>query len=138
MKCYVVFWYINNIEECKVPDVSITTCNVICAKDNSSITGGKLGSIFYVQGSISEKSVYKYYYQLEDGGIKQGTIPAESTTIYFVEPEKDAYLETTVVTQYYINKNNTPATRQNETSVVTYNLYVPEGSITNVYEFNAE
>jgi hypothetical protein len=92
----------------------------------------------YVQGSLSEKSVYKYYYQLEDNGIKQGTIPAESTTIYFVKSGEDAYLETIVTTEYYLNKNYTPATRCMENSETTYKLYVPEGSITNVYEFNAE
>lgn len=130
--------YLNNIEKCEVPDVSTTTCTVICAKDNSSIAGSISGSIFYVQGSVSEKSVYKYYYQLEDGGIKQDTIPAESTTIYFVKSGEDAYLETIVTTEYYLNNNNTPATRWNESSKTTYKLYVPEGSITNMYEFNAE
>lgn len=130
--------YLNNIEKCEAPEVSTTTCTVICAKDNSSVTGTISGGIFYVQGSVSEKSVYKYYYQLEDGGVKQGTISAESTTIYFVEPGEDAYLETIVTTEYYLNNNNTPATRWNENSTTTYKLYVPEGSITNVYEFNAE
>lgn len=130
--------YLNNIEKCEVPDVSTTTCTVMCAKDNSSVTGNISGGIFCVQGSVSEKSVYKYYYQLEDGGIKQGTIPAESTTIYFVKSGEDAYLETIVTTEYYLNNNNTPATRWNENSKTTYKLYVPEGSITNVYEFNAE
>lgn len=130
--------YLNNIEDCAVPDVSITSTRVICAKDNSFVTGNISGGIFYVRGSVSEKSVYKYYYQLEDGGIKQGTIPAESTTIYFVKSGEDAYLETIVITEYSLNKNNTPATRWHESSKATYKLYVPEGSITNVYEFNAE
>lgn len=125
--------YLNNFEKCKVFDVSTTSSIVICVKDNSSITG-----IFHVFGSVSEESVYKYYYQLEDGGIKQGTIPAESTTIYFVKSGEDAYLETIVTTEYSLNKNNTPATRCFETSKTTYKLYVPEGSITNMYEFNAE
>lgn len=130
--------YLNNIEDCAVPDVSITSTKVICAKDNASVTGNISRSIFYVQASVSEESVYKYYYQLEDGGIKQGTIPSESTTIYFVKSGEDAYLETIVTTEYSLNKNNTPATRWYESSKTTYKLYVPEGSITNVYEFNAE
>lgn len=130
--------YLKNVEKCEVPDVSTTTCTVICAKDNSSVTGNISGGIFYVQSSVSEKSVYKYYYQLEDGGIKQDTIPVESTTIYFVKSGEDTYLETIVTTKYYLNKNNTPATRWCENSKKTYKLYIPEGSITNVYEFNAE
>lgn len=130
--------YLNNIEECEVPHVSITSTKVICAKDNSSITGSVSGSVFYVQGSVSEECVYKYYYQVEDGGIKQGTIPVDFTTIYFVESGEEAYLETIVTTEYSLNKNNTPATIWHESSETTYKLYIPEGSITNVYEFNAE
>lgn len=130
--------YLNNFEKCEVPDVSTTSSTVICAKDNSSVTGSISGSILYVHGSVSKKSVYKYYYQLEDGGIKQGTIPADSTTIYFVKAGEEAYLETVVTTEYWMNNNNTPATRCLETSETTYKLYVPEGSVTNVYEFNAE
>ena len=74
----------------------------------------------------------------EDGGIKQGTIPVDSTTIYFTKPGEEAYLETIITTEYMINNNNTPATRFGESSKTTYKLYVPEGSVTNVYEFDAE
>lgn len=130
--------YLNNIEECEVPDVSTTSRTVICAKDNSSITGSISGSILYIHGSVSEESVYQYYYQLEDGGIKQGTIPAESTTIYFVETGEEPHLDTVVTTKYCKNNNNSPATRCLETSETTYKLYVPEGSVMNVYEFDAE
>ena len=130
--------YLNNLEECEVPDVSTKISTVICAKDNSSIAGSISGSILYVHGSVSEESVYKYYYQLEDGGIKQGTIPADSTTIYFVETGEEAFLETVITTEYWINNNNSPATRCLETSETTYKLYVPEGSVINAYEFDAE
>ena len=130
--------YLNNTEECEVPDVSITTCTVICAKDNFSLTGSMSGGILYVHGSVSGESVYIYYYQTEDGGIKQGTIPVDSTTIYFTKPGEEAYLETIITTEYMINNNNTPATRFGESSKTTYKLYVPEGSVTNVYEFDAE
>lgn len=130
--------YFHNFEKCEVPDVSITKYTVICAKDNSSLTGSMYGGILYVHGSVSEESVYKYYYQIEDGGIKQGTIPVDSTTIYFVKTGEKAYLEKIITTEYLMNNNNTPATRCLENSKTTYKLYVPEGSVTNVYEFDAE
>lgn len=130
--------YFNNFKKCEVPDVSTTTCAIMCAKDNSSISGSMSGSILYVQGSVSGESVYKYYYQLEDGGIKQGTIPADSTTIYFIKPGEEAYLEIIVTTEYYLDYNNTPVTRCFFSPETTYKLYVPEGSVTNVYEFDAE
>lgn len=134
----VVIIFFNNYEECENPDVSITSTSIICAKDNSSTSGKFSGGILYVQGSVSEESVYKYYYLLEDGGIKQGTIPADDTTIYFVESEEEAHLETIVSTEYWLNNNDNPPTRCFESSEETYKLYVPEGSVTNVYEFDAE
>ena len=81
--------YFNGFEKCESPDVAITSSTVICAKDNSSVTG----SIIYVHGSVSEEDIYKYYYQSEDGGIKQGTIPVDSTTIYFVKDGKKHILK---------------------------------------------
>lgn len=129
--------YFINIKKYEIPDVVVTKTPIICAKDNSVISGSMSGGIFYVQASVSEKSEYHYYYQQEDGGIKLGTIPADDTTIYYLDG-KNAYLETTVTTTYYLDYNNNPASRWSEESVIKYKLYVPEGSVTNVYEFDAE
>ena len=130
--------YFKNIREDETPDITVTKTSILCAKDNSVISGGMSGGIFYVQASVSEKSEYHYYYQQEDGGIKLGTIPADDTTIYYVGEDEGAYLETTVETRYTLNYNNNPATIWDETSETTYKLYVPEGSVTSVYEFDAE
>lgn len=130
--------YIGHLEKTNDPDIAITTCDVLCAKDGSMTSGSFAGNIIYVHGSSSEKSVYKYYYQQEDGGIKLGSISADNTTIYFLEDGEVPHLETIATTWYYINYNNNPATRCLERTNITYKLYVPEGSITNVYEFDAE
>ena len=50
--------YLNNIEECEVPHLSITSTKVICEKDNSSITGSVSVSAFYLQGYVLEECVY--------------------------------------------------------------------------------
>ena len=44
----VVIIFFNNYEECKNPDVSITSTSIICAKDNSSTSGKFSGGILYV------------------------------------------------------------------------------------------
>lgn len=124
------YLYLGNVDKCETPDVKTTNCTVICANDGSTVSGG----VFYVH----ENSVYKYYYELEDGGIKLATIPADCTTLYFIESGEQAYLETIVTTTYYLNNNEAPATRWFEHSQTYYKLYVPKGSITNVYEFDAE
>lgn len=134
-----VLLYINNIKKCNVPDVTILKSDdIICAKDNYSITGSVSGNILYIHGSISEESIYRYYYEMEDGRINQSSIPADITTIYFIEAGEQAYLETVITTEYYLNNNNIPATRCWESSEISYNLYVPEESVTNIYEFDAE
>lgn len=128
-------------EKGEVPDATTTTYTypVICTSDSSSIEGSTSESIYCFQGSVAGKSVYKCYYQLPDGGIQQDTIPAESTKIYFVESGKNAYLETTVITEYQLVKDDPFTTRLLELDKKTYKLYVPEGSIiTNVFEFDAE
>lgn len=130
--------YLGNIRKSETTDITVTKTSILCAKDNSVISGGMSGGIFYVQASVSEKSEYHYYYQQEDGGIKLGTIPADDTTIYYVGEDEGTYLETTVETTYTLNYNNNPATILDETSETTYKLYVPEGSVTSVYEFDAE
>ena len=130
--------YFKNVREDETPDITATNTPIICAKDNSTISGNMSGGIFYVQASVSEKSEYHYYYQQEDGGIKLGTIPADDTTIYYVEEGENAYLQTIVETTYTWDYNNDPATIWDETSETTYKLYVPEGSITSVYELDAE
>ena len=131
---FTILIYDDNLEDYET-DVSISINKVICAKDNYPITGSISGSILYVQGSVEQEPVYKYYYQLEDGGIKQGTIPSKSTTIYFVKDGEEAHLET-VVTKY--NVNDLIMKYFLERSETTYNLYVPEDSVINLYEFDAE
>lgn len=132
------YFYIGKLEKTNDPDVAITTCNVLCAKDGTMTSGSFSGTIIYVHGSSSEKSVYKYYYQQEDGGIKLGSISVDDTTLYFLEDGEEPRIETISTTWYYMNYNNNPATRCLETTNITYKLYIPEGSITNVYEFDTE
>lgn len=131
--------YWENFEEYE--EISSTkSCTLICASDTSSITGNIHGDRYYVYGPISGTFGYdyNYYYMSEDGGIKLGTIPAEDTTIYYIESDEEPYLETIVTTKYEINNNNNPPTREKLGETATYNLFIPEGSITNEYKFDAE
>ena len=127
-----------SIEKVKSQEVKVTTQDLVAIKDNSSIDGNKNRSIFYVTGSIKEKAEYTYYYRLEDGGIKQGRINADSTTIYYVEDGKEPYLEITETTPYTdVYKKGVYLRRDEGQTSITYKLYVPEGSVQNVYEFDA-
>ena len=127
-----------NFEEEKSQEVKVTTLNLVAAKDNYRINGNMQRSIFYVTGSISEKAEYTFYYQLEGGGIKQGRINADSTTIYYVEDCEEPHLEIIETTPYKaVYYKGEHYSRLNGVTSITYKLYVPEGSVQNVYEFDA-
>lgn len=130
--------YMDNIETSEIPDIKIKKYTLVSAKDGSSINGNMNCYIMYSNGTLSERPVYKYYYKIEDGGIRMGTIPADSTTIYFLKDGEEPYLEKILTTSYAINNNDNPPTRYWETTTTTYKLYVPESAVTNAYEFNAE
>ena len=129
--------YLNNFKKCKSPDISIIDYPLICVKDDFSGTQNIAG-FFISVCDFPSNAVYQYYYQIADGGIRHGTIPVDSTTIYFIEPNEVAHLEKTVATSYFMNTNTSPATRCLEKSKETYNLYIPNGSIKSLYEFDNE
>ena len=47
-------------------------------------------------------------------------------------------MEEIITTEYWIDESKNPPERLFETSETTYELYVPEGSVTTVFEFNAD
>ena len=101
---------------------STKSCALICANETSSITGNIHGTRRYVYRSISEKSEYKYYYMLEDGGI----IPVDNITdVHFIKSNEEPYIETVVTTRYEVGNNNNPATCKEVEKTTTYILYTP-------------
>lgn len=136
-----VMWlnnWANNFEYLDTPEVTTTSQEIMCARDSFAVNGNTNGGIFYVSGSVSEKPVYRYYYQLDDGGIKLGTVDANSTTIYFIGDDETPRLGTVVSTYYKINHNKEPAVKEETRTETRYELYVPEGSVISIYEFDAE
>lgn len=75
---------------------------------------------------INTNEIYRYYYELDAHSIKQGSIPADKTTIIFTN--EDYRVET--IRQVIEERTNLGflyyADRQEE---VYYRLYIPEGSI---------
>lgn len=87
-----------------------------------------------------EKEEYVYYYQNEDGGYKQGSIPSENTVIYenekCVNPSIIVY-STYVESDYYINKKWADLlcgpfpTLIGDKIHSNYEIHVPKGTIIN-------
>lgn len=124
--------------ECKT-HVTTSTVKILSATDGTMVNGSMSGSgflVWHVSGSVSEKPVYRYYYQIADGGMKLGEIPAKSTTIYYIEDGKEPYIE--VITSIPCDGfySNYPDNHNLGESSTTYKLYVPKGSILENFQFD--
>lgn len=129
-----------NIKEVEEPKVVISSQELLCANDGAITTGNVAGGgfvVFSVIGSVEEESVYKYYYLLPDGGAKLGQVNADETTIYYIDEGEKPRLDKVTTTYYSLDYNESPPKECRHKSTVTYKLYVPRGSISSVYEFDA-
>lgn len=113
------------------------TQSIVSINDNSQLSGH--GSAFYV--SINTSGIYTYYYQLEDGGYKQSTVPANKTVIY----EEDNCENPSVMQYGTYTKNNWSTTwskilifsdKNDDYKGCRYEIHVPKGTI--VQEFNLD
>ena len=125
---------------CDDEHVTISTQEIMSATDGTMVEGNISGGgflVYHISGSINENPVYRYYYQLEDGGIKLGQIPANLTTIYYIGSNETPYIEasTTRPCYGYYPKTGKHAL-SNEYSSTIYKLYVPEGSILEIFQFD--
>ena len=130
--------FVDAFEECNTNHITTSTIKLISATDTTTVNGIISGGgciVWHISGSVSETPVYRYYYQLDDGGLKLGEIPASSTTIYYIEDGKIPYIE--VVTSTKCDGYNPEAdSHLLSDSTTTYKLYVPEGSILEVFQFD--
>lgn len=116
----------------------VSKTDLVAANDGQRIDGEFHSGLFTATFTISEDGVYRYYYRVEDGGIKQDWVPADETTIYYSKNEESPHLDKivsyTVVT--HMRNNQPQETKRNETS--WYELYVPEGSVVEAYVFDLQ
>lgn len=117
------------------------TQGIVAIQDNSQVTGS--GNAFYV--SINTEGVYTYYYQLDDGGYKQGQVSAEDTIIY----EEDNCENPSVQRYESYTQNNWSETwtkillfssKQDkwESGSTRYEIHVPKGTIVQDFTLDAE
>ncbi len=126
--------YVRNIKECENPDISEKKVELVNAKDNLSVKG----SSYLLGGEVHGEFVYAYYTKNEKGNFVLNMIPAKDTEISYLSEGEQPYLEITTKTYYSLNTNNTPANKCREHNKTSYVLYVPEGSIQEMFEFDAQ
>lgn len=126
--------YLCNIQKCENPDISVEKVELVNAKDNLSVKG----SFSILGGEVHGEFVYAYYTKNEKGNFVLNMIPAENTEISYLSEREQPYLEMTTKTYYSLNTNHNPATKCQEHEKTSYVLYVPEGSIQEIFEFDAQ
>ena len=112
------------------------TQEIVSLQDNSQVSGR--GRRFYV--SIDTNNIYTYYYQLENGGYKQGQVSADKTVIY-----EEENCEKPVVQEYVTYKRHTTLTsillfsgEQDKQVDSRYEIHVPTGTILQEFNLDAE
>ena len=122
--------YMSEPIEFKEPTIETNKTSLISVSNVNTLEGNIQAGGLDVYGYLKGGNSYQYYYQREDGGIVQGTIPVDSTVIYYIESGEKAYLETITTIRYYKDKLDHIRTSEE----YSYKLYIPKGSICE-YEF---
>ena len=104
-----------------------TTHQIVNLSDNSEINGRINGTRYYVRGYIGEETIYHYYYQQDDGGLKLQKVSENDATIYFTDGEPRVEWYSQVRTFW----------RVSETKYFC-KIYIPEGSMTTKFEIDME
>ena len=108
----------------------IETKELRALNDGTAIEGKFSGGIFVSSGRINEKAVYAFYYEdKEDGCIRYGSIPAETTKIYLIGKNEKPKVETYTLHYSRITLLTAPVKVPVKESTI-YKFYVPDGSIT--------
>ena len=108
----------------------VNTKQLRALNDGSEIEGKFSGGLFVSSGRINEKAIYAFYYEdKEDGCIRYGSIPAETTKIYLIGENEKPRVETYILHYSRITLLTAPVKVPVKESTI-YKLYVPDGSIT--------
>ena len=119
------------------------TVKIVSLQDNSQVEGNGGGGFLHVYITIGTSGMYTYYYQLDDGGYKQGRIDADYTIIY----EEDNCEMPRVETYTTFNQNNWSkfwtkvlvfSNKDGKEKSKRYEIHVPKGTVVQEFNLDAE
>ncbi len=134
--CLVGVFGLNGISNLNYEEIEKTgDWELISVADTVKISGEGSGGLFYVHVSVDSEDVYSYYYKLDNGGIKKGSVKAENTLIYENNDCTPHIVEYTTYTKNKMNKIlwaiATFGIGDEESK--SYEIYVPKNSILRTY-----
>jgi hypothetical protein len=109
---------------------------LISITEDSKISGKLSGNMLYIYATIDTDETYSFYYKMDNGGIKQGSINAQKATIFEVDDITPHVVEKTI---YTYNKMNSVLrfiltfSLSETSSQKNYEFYIPKGSILRTY-----
>jgi hypothetical protein len=120
--------YFANIHKCTQPDVTVTSYEIVSSYDALDDSENASYGTISCYTSIGDEVFYSFHYQHDGGTVRMASIPADSTTVHYIEDDEQPRVDEVVSTSYYINYNDNAA-HLFESSTTTYELYVHNGSI---------
>lgn len=125
-------------EKVSVEREIISSTELMAANDGQQFDGSVRSSLFATTFTISENGAYRYYYQIENGGIKQGYVDADETTIYYTKEDETPHLDYLTSYTYSVHIKNNEPHKEKTNEKTWYELYVPEGSVVEAYVFDLQ
>ena len=120
--------------------VVVDSKEIIQVADNYPYKGSINGGFFLfsgvISGELSVENVYRFYYKDSDGSIKQASVDASSSSIYFIENYEIPHVDTEhTYRMIYCRK---PAILDKKDPIIHYNFYIPNNSMLEKYELDLE
>lgn len=112
---------------------------LVSLQDNTQISGHARGGLFYLYASVDTDDVYTFYYT-HNGGYKKGKIVSENITIYEDDNHTPCIIEYTTAEKLDMN----PILKailtfgMLENSEVSYEVFVPKGTIVPAFSLDAQ
>ena len=132
----VGFFGLAGIDRLSYEEVSETgNWELMAIADDVRTSGEGSGGLFYVNMSIDTDEIYSFYYKVDDGGFKRGTVKADSTVIYEKDDCTPHIVEYTTYTKNKMNGilRGILAFGYGESEQKNYGIYTPKGTILMAY-----
>lgn len=123
-------FFISTMLPIETKEIKVSEHELISIKDNNSING----SFFLGSGNINGDLIYCYYYKLSETNIKMNSVYVVYCEIVYSKDKPKIEKYETIKTDSFKNKFSLGFINRN----IRYIIYIPEGTIKNNFNLDAE
>lgn len=112
---------------------------LVSLQDNSQISGQGRGGLFYLYVSMDTNDIYSYYYKVGDG-YQKGKIVSENAIIYEQDNCTPCIIEYSTITKLDMNPllSGILTFGLFNEETISYDIFVPTGTIVQTFSLDAE